>query len=102
MAEGQAGESRGEEVAPAEGVSEAPDMVSATLSYLARSLVAFPDDVRVERFEGERGPTWRLRVNPEDMGRVIGKSGRVARAIRQVTRAAAARAGTSAFIEIGE
>jgi predicted RNA-binding protein YlqC (UPF0109 family) len=78
------------------------DVVSATLSYLARALVQFPDDVRVEQFDGERGPTWRLHVNVEDLGRVIGKSGRVARAIRQVTRAAAARAGTSAFIEIAE
>jgi uncharacterized protein len=102
MAESQAGESRGEEVAPPAPGADAPDMVSATLSYLARALVAFPDDVRVEHVVGERGPTWRLHVNPEDMGRVIGKSGRVARSIRQVARAAAARVGTHAFIEIVE
>ena len=77
-------------------------MVASTLSYLARALVAYPDDVTVEHFDGDRGPTWRLRVNSEDMGRVIGKSGRVARAIRQITRAAAARVDTHAFIEIGE
>ncbi len=77
-------------------------MVSATLSYVARALVAHPDDVRVEHVDGERGPTWRLHVNPEDMGRVIGKSGRVARSIRQVARAAAARTDTHAFIEIVE
>jgi predicted RNA-binding protein YlqC (UPF0109 family) len=43
---------------------------------------------------------FRLHVNPEDMGRVIGRHGRTARAIRQVTRAAAAKAGVSAYIEI--
>lgn len=83
-------------------VGEDRDVVSATLAYLARSLVAHPDDVRVEQVEGERGPIYRLHVNPEDLGRVIGRGGRLARAIRQVTRAAAARAGTHAFVEIAD
>jgi predicted RNA-binding protein YlqC (UPF0109 family) len=88
-----------------QGVLETPaaaDPVSATLVYLARALVGNPDDVRVELGENERGPIYKLHVNPEDMGRVIGKGGRVARSIRQVARAAAARAGTRAFIEIGD
>lgn len=108
MAEAQGDEAREAEVAGEKEVvaPSAPpvgdDMVADTLAYLARSLVAHPDDVRVERDEGERGPVWRLRVNPEDMGRVIGRAGRIARAIRQVTRAAAARAGVSAMIEIGD
>lgn len=93
------------EVPPGQaGVVEtpAPDLVSQTLSYLARALVEHADDVRVELGENERGPVYRLRVHPDDIGRVIGKGGRVARAIRQVTRAAATRAGTRAFIEIGD
>jgi predicted RNA-binding protein YlqC (UPF0109 family) len=45
---------------------------------------------------------YRLHVNSEDMGRVIGRSGRIARALRQVTRAAAARAGVHAIIEIAD
>lgn len=81
-------------------VSGEGDLVSETLTYLARALVVNVDDVRVEQFLGERGPVYRLRVHPEDMGRVIGKSGRLARSIRQVARAAAARADTTAFIEI--
>ncbi|MFN2613327.1 MAG: KH domain-containing protein [Actinomycetota bacterium] len=78
------------------------DPVSATLAYLARALVSNVDDVRIERTENERGPVYKLHVNPDDMVRVIGKGGRVARSIRQVARAAAARAGTRAFIEIGD
>ena len=77
-------------------------MVSGTLAYLARALVEHPDEVRVEVRDGERGPVFHLHVHPDDMGRVIGRAGRMAHAIRRVTRAAAARAGTTAFIEIGE
>ncbi|HEX9713975.1 MAG TPA: KH domain-containing protein [Actinomycetota bacterium] len=78
------------------------DVVSGTLAYLARALVEHPEDVRVETSPGERGTIYKLHVHPDDMGRVIGRGGRIARAIRQVTRAAAARVGTGAFIEIGD
>src|SRR5438309_11136435 len=81
MAETQAGD--GEETpgveTPAAASSEA-DLVGDTLGYLARSLVANVDDVRVERLQTERGLVYRLHVNAEDMGRVIGRSGRIARA----------------------
>lgn len=97
------------EAPPSDGVeasgevtANGADLVEATLEYLARSLVAHVDDVRVERTTGERGPVYRLHVNAEDLGRVIGRSGRIARAVRQVTRAAAARAGTQAIIEIAD
>jgi hypothetical protein len=76
-------------------------LIAATLAYLAKALVEHPDDVEVTTAPGEGTQTiFRLRVNPEDMGRVIGRRGRVARAIRQVTRAAATKAGVSAYIEI--
>lgn len=78
------------------------DVVANTLTYLARSLVAYPDDVSVTQGMGERGLTYTLRVHPEDVGRVIGRSGRMARALRQVTRAAGARVDVHAFIEITE
>ncbi|MEX2556265.1 MAG: KH domain-containing protein [Actinomycetota bacterium] len=78
-------------------------LVEATLTYLAKSIVEHPDDVEVSSSSGEGDLTvYRLRVNPEDMGRVIGRSGRTARAIRQVTRAAAAKAGVHVLIEIVE
>jgi predicted RNA-binding protein YlqC (UPF0109 family) len=103
MAETQAGD--GEEaagVADTAGAAAEPDLVADTLTFLARSLVANTDDVRVEKLETERGLVYRLHVNGEDMGRVIGRSGRIARAIRQVSRAAAARAGAHAIIEIAD
>jgi uncharacterized protein len=76
-------------------------LVEATLTYLAKALVDHPDDVSVTTSPGDGAMVvFRLHVNPEDMGRVIGRHGRTARAIRQVTRAAAAKAGVSAYIEI--
>ena len=104
MAETQAGdgvEASGE-VTPAPDAQTEPDLVGDTLTYLARSLVSNVDDVRVERVQTERGLVYRLHVNQEDMGRVIGRSGRIARALRQVTRAAAARAGVHAIVEIAD
>src|SRR5207245_171801 len=53
------------------------DLVGDTLGYLARSLVANTDDVRIEKLQTERGLVYRLHVNPDDMGRVIGRSGRI-------------------------
>jgi predicted RNA-binding protein YlqC (UPF0109 family) len=99
MAETQAddGVQADAEVAPAD-----VDIVGATLAYLARSLVEHVDDVRVEQLAGDRGAIYRLHVNPEDMGRVIGRSGRIARALRQVTRAAASRADVHAIVEIAD
>ena len=78
-------------------------LVTATLSYLAKAIVEHPEDVEVSTAPGDGTTTvFRVRVNPEDMGRLIGRHGRTARAIRQVARAAAAKAGVSAYIEIVE
>lgn len=64
----------------------------AVLEYLARSVVDDPDSVEVEVEEGRRGGLQlSVRVAPDDMGRVIGRRGRVANAIRTVVRAAAVR-----------
>jgi hypothetical protein len=67
--------------------------VKELLEYLARELVDEPDDVRVEEAEDERGIVLTLRVGPDDMGKVIGRGGRTARAIRTVMKAAGMRAG---------
>lgn len=88
-------------------MAEAPEevgrsRVTATLEFLARSLVEHPDEVRVEPVEGERSLVLQLRVNSEDMGRVIGKAGHTARAIRQVVRAAGAKGGVHTIVEIVE
>ena len=72
----------------------------AVLEYLARSIVDEPDAVVVEAVEGRGGVTLRLHVAPGDMGRVIGRRGRVAQAIRTVVRAAGAREGVDAQVDI--
>ena len=70
------------------------------LEYLAKSLVDNPDAVSVKQVEGEKSIILELSVAPEDMGKVIGKQGRIAKALRSVTKAAAAKQGKKAIIEI--
>jgi len=78
-------------------------MSEQVLSYLAKSLVDRPDDVSVTAVdEGEGDIVLELRVHPEDMGKVIGKRGRTAKAIRTMVKAAATREGGSATVEIVE
>lgn len=73
------------------------------LTYIAKSLVDNPDAVVVTEVEEEDGElVLELRVHPDDMGKVIGKRGRTAKAIRTMVKAAATREGTSATVEIVE
>jgi hypothetical protein len=82
-------------------MSERRMMTEEVLAFIARKLVDHPDDVRVTPVGGDRVDTvLELRVNPEDMGKVIGKRGRTAKAIRTVVKAAATREGTSSTVEI--
>jgi uncharacterized protein len=76
--------------------------VKEVLEYVARAIVDEPDAVEVTEVEGERSVVLRLRVAPDDMGKVIGKRGRTVRAIRSVVRAAASRDGVSPMVEIVE
>jgi hypothetical protein len=70
------------------------------LIYLAKALVDNPDDVQVEVIEGERSVILQLKVNPEDIGKVIGKQGRIAQALRTLVKAAATKQGKNAIVEI--
>ncbi len=70
------------------------------LEYIARNLVDDPDAVDIEVVEGGDSVTLRLKVSPEDMGKVIGRRGRTARAIRDVMRAAGTKAGVQTTVEI--
>jgi uncharacterized protein len=70
-----------------------PGTIGDLLDYLARELVDDPDAVRVEQIDDERGVLLTLRVAQDDMGKVIGRGGRTARAIRIVMKAAGMRAG---------
>ena len=70
------------------------------LEYLASQIVDDPAAVRVEVEEGHAGVTLRLHVAPDDMGKVIGKRGRVAQSIRTLVRAAGAREGIGVNVDI--
>ena len=70
------------------------------VEYIAKSLVNAPDDVVVTEEEEEDGIVLKLQVADEDKGRVIGKQGRIAQAIRTLIRVKAAKAGTRASLEI--
>ncbi len=88
-----------------EGANRLPGGTSrAVLAYLARQLVGSPEAVGVELSGGEGGAPVRLRleVAPDDVGRVIGRRGRTAQAIRALTRAAAARDGDEVFVDIAD
>lgn len=70
------------------------------LEYIARNLVDDPDAVEIEVVENGDMVTLRLTVAPDDMGKVIGRRGRTARAIRDVVRAAGTKAGVQTMVEI--
>ena len=70
------------------------------LLYIARSLVENPDAVSVTEVEGAQELTLELRVAPEDMGKVIGRQGRIAKEIRVLMRSAAQRAGKRLSVDI--
>ncbi len=70
------------------------------VEYIARTLVEDPSQVQVNLNEGATSVALELRVAPDDMGRVIGKSGRIANAMRTVVRIAAMRQGKRATLEI--
>ena len=70
------------------------------LEYVAKALVDYPEDVVVTETENEKTTTLELRVNDKDMGKVIGKQGRIAKAIRTVIRSASAKTGKKVIVDI--
>jgi predicted RNA-binding protein YlqC (UPF0109 family) len=72
------------------------------VEFVARHLVDQPDQVRVLEIEGEQNTILELRVAPEDLGRVIGRQGRTARALRVALNAAASKKHKRSILEIRE
>jgi predicted RNA-binding protein YlqC (UPF0109 family) len=72
------------------------------IAYVVRFLVDYPDEVEVREIEGEQTRVLELRVAKTDMGKVIGKQGRTARALRTILAAASARLNKRTVLEILE
>ena len=70
------------------------------VKYIAASLVDKPEAIDVREVEGGDSITIELRVDPDDMGNVIGKQGRIAKAVRTVVKAASAKSSKPVFVEI--
>ena len=77
-------------------------MTTEIVEYLARRLVDDPDAVEVEEVERDGTVVVQLSVAPDDVGKVIGRQGRMARAVRTVVRASAARRDQRVLLEIVE
>lgn len=70
------------------------------VEVIAKSLVDYPDEVNVTEAENEKAIVLELRVAQSDMGKVIGKQGRIAKAIRSVVKAAASKEDKKVIVEI--
>lgn len=70
------------------------------VNFIAQAIVDHPQEVEVNEVEGEKSIIIELKVNDEDMGKIIGKQGRIANAIRTVVKAAATRDGKRVIVEI--
>ena len=70
------------------------------LAFLAKSLVDHPEDVSVTKVDGENSVVYELRVNDSDMGKVIGKQGRIAKSIRTIIKAASSKDDKRVIVDI--
>lgn len=77
-------------------------MLKELVTYITKSLVDNPDAVQITEVEGEHTSVLELRVAKEDLGKVIGKQGRTARAIRTILAAASSKAKKRTVLEILE
>jgi predicted RNA-binding protein YlqC (UPF0109 family) len=75
-------------------------MTRAVLEYVTAWLVDHPEEVEITEVEGERGTLLEISVAPDDVGKIIGKQGRIIRSLRTVARAAAQRNGDSVSVEV--
>ena len=75
-------------------------MEKELVEFIARALVDEPDEVAVSMIEGEKSTILELRVGADDLGKVIGKHGRIARSIRTILSASATKTGKRVVLEI--
>ena len=79
------------------------DLITNLLEVMVRGLVSKPDDVKIEKLSADDKDltVYRVIVSEDDMGRIIGKQGRIAKSIRSIARAAATKSGEKIAVEIG-
>lgn len=79
------------------------DLITNLLEVMVRGLVSKPDDVKIEKIDAQNKDltVYKVIVSEEDMGRIIGKQGRIAKSIRSIARAAATKNGERVAVEIG-
>lgn len=70
------------------------------IEYLVKALVDEPEQVDINEVPGEESTTYEVRVAPDDLGKVIGKQGRIANALRTVAKAAAMKEKKKVYVEI--
>ncbi len=70
------------------------------IEYLVKELVDEPDQVDISEVPGDDATTYEVRVAPDDLGKVIGKQGRIANALRTVAKAAAMKHNRKVYVEI--
>lgn len=78
------------------------DRLNELVTFIAKSLVDSPEKVEVKNVAGEQTAVLELKVAPEDLGKIIGKQGKTAKAIRTILSAAAAKMRKRAVLEILE
>ncbi len=81
-------------------VSAQDARVIELVGFLVQGLVDHPDEVEVEEFVDKAGTLYGVRVHPDDVGRVIGREGRVVNALRNLAKASATKIGTHVSVEI--
>ncbi|MGI6643835.1 MAG: KH domain-containing protein [Bacillota bacterium] len=77
-------------------------MLSELVAFIAKSIVDEPDNVQVTEVDSDKLKIFEVRVAPQDMGRIIGKKGRVIHAVRALVQAAAMKEGIRATVEVRE
>jgi uncharacterized protein len=74
--------------------------LKSTVEYIVRELVDTPDEVSVTEIPGDEATTYEVRVAADDLGKVIGKQGRIANALRTIVKAVAMKEKKKVYVEI--
>ena len=85
---------------PVDGRFQEQGKLKQLIEYLVKELVDDPDQVNINEVPGDEATTYEVRVAPDDLGKVIGKQGRIANALRTVAKAVAMKEKKKVYVEI--